>query len=179
MPFDQCRHSDHLPRPVRALLEEAATVMAADIEKQLVAEECVGERGHQFVAQSEPTVVRSLAAAEQCRLAFGQPSPMRSLLTMASTDPMAVLHGTKIVIAGDDRRFVSSFAMASRRDASVVVVATAATGRIGYGLGLAMTKKVVDAHDGSILVESAASGGARFVIEMARQPGGACAELLP
>ena len=42
--------------------------------------------------------------------------------------------------------------------------------RIGYGLGLAMTKKVVDAHDGKIAVEDGAAGGARFVIDMAREP---------
>ncbi len=40
--------------------------------------------------------------------------------------------------------------------------------RIGYGLGLAMTKKVVDAHGGRITVTDAASGGARFEIDMSR-----------
>jgi hypothetical protein len=63
MSLDQRSQSCHLHRPLRALFEEAAAVMAADIEEQLIAKECAREGGHQHVGQREPAVVRSVAAA--------------------------------------------------------------------------------------------------------------------
>jgi signal transduction histidine kinase len=41
-------------------------------------------------------------------------------------------------------------------------------GRVGYGLGLAMTKKTVESQSGRIRIETSPGGGARFVIEMDR-----------
>jgi signal transduction histidine kinase len=40
--------------------------------------------------------------------------------------------------------------------------------RVGYGLGLAMTKKTVESQSGRIRIETSPGGGARFVIEMDR-----------
>jgi two-component system, NtrC family, sensor histidine kinase PilS len=44
------------------------------------------------------------------------------------------------------------------------------TKRAGTGLGLATVHRIVDQHGGSIGVESAASGGARFVVRIPRSP---------
>ncbi|MFT4839843.1 MAG: signal transduction histidine kinase [Planctomycetota bacterium] len=40
--------------------------------------------------------------------------------------------------------------------------------RIGYGLGLAMTKKVAEFHGGRVVIDDAEAGGARFVIDFGR-----------
>ena len=40
----------------------------------------------------------------------------------------------------------------------------------GSGLGLALTKRIVEAHHGSITVEQAAIGGASFVVELPAAP---------
>jgi signal transduction histidine kinase len=36
----------------------------------------------------------------------------------------------------------------------------------GYGLGLALSKKIIEAHLGSIRVESSPGAGAKFMIEL-------------
>ena len=43
---------------------------------------------------------------------------------------------------------------------------------MGTGLGLAVVKRVVEAHDGEVIVRDAPGGGASFTIEL---PAAACA----
>jgi len=40
--------------------------------------------------------------------------------------------------------------------------------RGGLGLGLAIARRVAEAHDGSIVVEASPFGGARFVLSLPR-----------
>ena len=51
----------------------------------------------------------------------------------------------------------------------------ATTRRDGYGLGLATVRRLVEAHDGHVRVESAAGTGTTFVVDLPRAqalPGG-------
>jgi signal transduction histidine kinase len=66
-------------------------------------------------------------------------------------------------ISGTDRRRI--FDRFTRLDSA------RARGAGGYGLGLSIVHQVVTAHAGSVVVEDAPGGGARFVVDLPAAPG--------
>lgn len=70
------------------------------------------------------------------------------------------------VPAADRRRIFEPFARGAQRGAG------------GAGIGLAVVRQIVSEHHGDAFVEEAASGGARFVVELPLAPDEAAAEVL-
>lgn len=86
-------------------------------------------------------------------------------LTLTATADAALLHVDDAgpgVPPGERERIFTPFV---HRDAPA---ADRVAGRPGLGLGLAIARRIVEAHDGSISVHDAPIGGARFTIQLPR-----------
>ncbi len=134
---------------------------------------------------------RPLAASKRVRLALNIPA--REVIAIASADGlrqvMLNLHDNAVKFGPADETVVVSLEMSG--DTAVLAVEDRGTGvpagqrqRVfepfergesrgsgGAGIGLAVVRRIVTEHRGTVTVEDAPSGGARFVVSLPLAPG--------
>jgi len=148
------RALDRRPLDVHEVLHEIAGLLASDAEKKTIAVRVDAEKG----------LIASLDRDPICR----------ALLNLARNAIQAVPEGGHVTLVARaaqqsvEVRIVDDGPGIAKESREDVFRPFFTTKQKGTGLGLALVKKTVDAHGGTIAIEETPGGGATFVLSFAR-----------
>lgn len=154
--FARKRPLDRRPLDVRVLLEEIAGVLRSEADAKKVALEVVADPGLASMLDRDPIVRAFVNLTKNAIQAVGEGGHVR-LEARGRSDRVEV----RVV---DDGPGIPADAREN------VFRPFFTTKQKGTGLGLALVKKAIDAHGGTLAIEDTPGGGATFVVTLPRAP---------